>query len=155
MTKQERSRAMEKTTSTTLTKYWYNPRENSYDFSPPPYIKSNEELKLLSNENNHGLFKTAVELHLYRNSKLEHNNYVFVWNGEVTCYYRKVDSNVLIEVFDYSPAIKALENFKKEYNKELEYHPVWFWKIQHLGAIGRLEFDNIINKDLGSFPKLV
>lgn len=146
---------MDKTTSTTLTQYWYNLRANSFDFSSLPYIKSNEELKLLSNENNHGLFKTVVELHLYRNSKLEQNDYVFVWNSEVTCYYRKVDSNVLIGVFDYSPAIKALENFKKENNKELEYHPVWFWKIRHLGAIGRLEFDNIINKDLGSFPKLV
>lgn len=146
---------MEKTTSTTLTKYWYNPRANSYDFSPTPYIKSNEELKLLLNENNHGIFKTMVELHLYRNSKLEQNDYVFVWHGEVTCSYRKEDFNVLIGVFDYLPAIKALENFKRENNKELDYHPVWFWKIPHLEVIGRLEFDNIINKDLGSFPKLV
>ena len=146
---------MEKTTSTTITQYWYNPRAVSYDFSSPPYIKSNEELKLLLNKNNHGLLKTVVELHLYRNSKLELNNYVFVWHGEVTCSYKKIDLNVLIGVFDYSPAIKALETFKNENNKELEYHPVWFWKIQHLGAIGRLEFDNITNTSLGSFPKSV
>lgn len=83
-----------------------------------------------------------VQVHLYRTSALNQNDYAFSWYGSLPCYYKEVsENNNHIQIADWTHFKDSLSFFQRD--NKISYYPVLFWKIEEDNTQGMIELTKI------------